>query len=567
MRIVSAILVSAALVGPARAQAPKPVVPDDVASSIRARVESGVMPGIVVGIVSPGGEAYYSQGVLEFGKAGRVDEDTIFEIGSITKAFTGILLADMARRGEVKLDDPVAKYLPAEAAPPREGERQITLLDLAMQRSGLPPMPDNLAPADPADPYVDYGADRLFAYLPTAKLARPIGSAYGYSNLGVGLLGHALARAAKSDYGTLVRERIAVPLGMPATAIDVAPALAPRLAHGHDTSGAKPAPVPAWTWKPTSSLAGAGALRSTAREMVRFLAANAGLGESKLSGAMRDAAQERGDAGSPKMAIGLGWHLRKSDAGTLVWHNGGTGGFHSFCAFDPATKTGVVVLANGNGSIDDIGIHLLDPKSPLQEVAAALTVAEPKLARLDGYYDLGGGTTIHVTHEGTQLYARLTGQQRLPVFARSETRFFYRAVPAELEFDVPAEGVAGQVTLHQGGRRMPATRLAAEAVPKERVEIQVDPAALAEYVGEYELAPGAVLDCAIESGRLACRLTGQPRFPVYAESPSVFFYKVVDATLTFTRDAAGKVDAVVLRQGGIQQRAARMAEAAPAREP
>jgi hypothetical protein len=115
------------------------------------------------------------------------------------------------------------------------------------------------------------------------------------------------------------------------------------------------------------------------------------------------------------------------------------------------------------------------------------------------------------------------------------------------------------VTLHQGGRQVPAKRLAAEESPKERVEIEVDPAALAEYVGRYEFAAGVVLDCALDAGRLACRLTGQERFPVYAESPSVFFYKVVDAQLTFTRDTAGTVDAVVLRQGGRDQRAERLA--------
>jgi CubicO group peptidase (beta-lactamase class C family) len=494
---------------------------------------------------------------MEVGKPAKVDEDTIFEIGSITKVFTGILLAEMAQKGEVRLEDPVAKYLPAEAAPPREGERQITLLDLATQRSGLPRLPENLAPADAGDPYVDYTPERLYAYLSKAKLETPIGSTYGYSNLGVGLLGHALSRAGKSDYGTLVRERITVPLGMTVTALEVDPSHAARVARGHDTAGAKPTPVPPWTWNKTSSLAGAGGLRSTAREMTRFVAANAGLVESKLSAALRDTQQERSDAGSPRMGIGLGWHIRKSDAGAVVWHNGGTGGFHSFCGFDPATKTGVVVLANGNGSIDDIGFHLLDPKSPLQEAAATLTVDEPKLARLDGFYDMGG-VTIHVTHEGTQLYAQLTGQPRYPVFARSETRFFYRVVPAELEFDVAADGSVGQVTLHQGGRQMPAKRVAAPATRKERVEVQVDPAVLAECAGKYDFAPGVVMDCVVEAGHLACQLTGQPRVPVYAESPSVFFYKVVDATLTFTRDASGKVDAVVLKQGGVMQRAARV---------
>ena len=551
------ILVAVALAAAAAATPPKPTVPEDVAASVRARVDGGLIPGIVVGIVSPGGETYLSRGVRAVGKQGAVDEDTLFEIGSITKTFTGLLLADMVRRGEVSLDDPVAKYLPPQAAPPREGDRQITLLDLATQHSGLPRMPANFAPADPRDPYVDYTAEKLYADLPRETLAKPIGT-YGYSNLGMGLLGHVLGRAAKSDYATLVRERITGPLGMTVTAFDVPPALAERAAQGHDTEGAAPSPVPAWTWTRASALTAAGGLRSTAREMLRYLAANAGLVETRLAGPMAEAQRERAEAGSSEMGIGLAWHLKKTAKGPLLWHNGGTGGFHSFCGFDPATRTGVVVLANGSGSIDDLGFHLLDPGSPLQEPKAAVSVPEAKLGRLDGHYDFGGGMRIQVSHEGTQLYAQLTGQPRVPVFARSETAFFYRVVPAELTFDVAEDGAVSGLTLHQNGRDMPARRLSAEEAPKERVEVAVDPALLAQYAGRYSLAPGAVLDCLVEERHLACQLTGQPRFPVYAESPSSFFYKVVDAQLTFTRDAAGAVDAVVLHQGGADRRAARI---------
>jgi len=558
MRSPLAIIVSLALSAAALAAVPKPIVPDDVTTNVRARVEAGLAPGVVVGIVSPGGEAYFATGVLEIGKPEKVDEDTIFEIGSITKAFTGILLADMVKRGEVLFDDPVAKYLPPEAAPPHEGERQITLADLATQHSGLPRLPQNMQPADPNDPYADYTPERLYAFLPRAKLEHPIGSTYAYSNLGVGLLGHALSRAAQKDYGTLVRERVATPLGMTVSAIDVEPAQAPRVAHGHDTRGTKPTPVSPWTW-PHSAVAGAGGLRSTAREMIRFVAANTGLVETPLADAMRESHRERAEAGSPEMGIGLGWHIRKSGTARIVWHNGGTGGFRTFCGFDPATKTGVVVLANGNTGFDDVGFHLLDAKTPLQEAATSLAVPESKLARLDGYYELAPERTIHVTHEGTQLFAQLTGQPRFPVFAKSETRFLYRVVEAELEFEVAGEKPADRVTLHQGGKDMSAKRVAAEAAPKEHVEIEIDPALLAEYAGKYSLAPNVVIDCAVDAGRLACQLTGQPRFPVYAESPTSFFYKVVDAQLTFTRGPAGKVDAVELHQGGVTQRAERVA--------
>jgi CubicO group peptidase (beta-lactamase class C family) len=543
-------------IAPARADAAPPI-PDAVKANVKARVDAGLAPGIVVGIIVPGGESYFSYGVLAAGKPGEVDADTIFEIGSMTKAFTGTLLAEMVRRGEVKLDDPVKKYLPDTVKVPHEGPREITLLDLATHRSGLPRMPANFNPADPNDPYVDYTAELLYAYLAEATLSHPIGSSYEYSNFGMGLLGHALARAAKSDYETLVRQRIAKPLKMTITSTLDDAANAKRRAQGHTVEGVTPAPAPAWTWRTSSVLVGAGGLRSTAREMLRFVAANAGLVESPLSAAMQDAHKERADAGSPKMGIGLAWHLRKNGDQIEVWHNGGTGGFHSFVGFDPKTKTGVVVLCNSTESIDDIGIHVLDPETPLKEASKAVVVPEAKLARLDGHYDLGGAA-IDVTHEGSQLYAQVTGQQRFPVFPKSETVFFYHVVPAELEFSVEADGTVNQLTLHQGGRDVPAKRAAAAAPPKERKEVPVDPKILADYAGKYELAPGVVLDVAVKEGHLACQLAAQPRLDVYAESDTKFFYKVVDAQLTFVRNAAGKVESVVLHQGGVDQTAKRV---------
>ena len=126
----------------------KPVIPDAVKANINARIAAGETAGIVVGFVGAGGETYMSAGVLETGKPGKVDPDTIFEIGSITKAFTGILLADMAKQGLVKLDDPVRKYLPDTVQVPKD-KREITLLDLATHHSSLPRMPGNFSPADP----------------------------------------------------------------------------------------------------------------------------------------------------------------------------------------------------------------------------------------------------------------------------------------------------------------------------------------------------------------------------------------------------------------------------------
>jgi CubicO group peptidase (beta-lactamase class C family) len=533
-------------------------IPDDVKANVQDRISGGMSPGIVIGFVGPdGAETYHAAGVMTVGKPDPVTPDTIFEIGSITKSFTGVLLAEMASRGEVKLSDPVRKYLPEGVTLPKEGEREITLEDLATQRSGLPRLPDNMEPADPANPYVDYTAERLYAFLARAKLNHPIGSTYEYSNLGMGLLGHALTRAAKLDYDALVKARIAAPLTMTVTSTTVAPELKAKLATPHEIGGEKPKPAEPWTWTSSSALTGAGGLRSSARDMLRYVIANAGVPTSPLTAAMKEAQKPRAEAGSKAMAIGLAWHLKRSGERVLIWHNGGTGGFHSFCGFDPATKTGVVVLANSTEDIDDIGLHLLDDSEPLHAVAKIITIPEAKLARLDGFYDVGGAT-IHVTHEGSQLYAQLTGQGRYPLFPKSEKLFFYRVTPAELEFDLPTEGPATQATLHQGGRDIPAKRVAAGIEPKPHKEVPIDAKLLAEYAGNYELAPSIRLTVAVKESRLAVQLTGQPQFDAYPESDKDFFLKVVEAQITFTRGADGKVDALILHQGGADQRAARV---------
>lgn len=554
--LASFFLVSVSAPRPLAAEGAPPI-PDDVRANVQARVDAGENPGIVVGMIGPAGETYFSAGVLKLGAPDKVEPDTLFEIGSITKVFTGTLLADMVRKGEVKLEDPVKKYLPETATLPKEDKREITLVDLAMQRSGLPRMPDNLAPADPEDPYVDYTADRLYAFLAKASLEHPIGSTYEYSNLGMGLLGHVLSRAAKTDYGTLVAKRITGPLKMSVTNLDVPAENRAKLAQGYSNETGTLKPAHAWTWNAASSCAGAGGLRSSARDMLRFVAANAGLVDTKLAAAMKDARTERADAGSPEMGIGLAWHILKKNGKSSVWHNGGTGGYRSFIAFDPATKTGVVVLTNSTESIDDIGAHLMDPASPLKPPTPKATVTEESLAKLDGYYDLGG-PSIHVTHEGTQLYAQVSGQERYPVFPKSDKVFAFKVVPAELEFDVQPDGTVPKLTLHQGGHDIPAARMAAEAAPKERTEVAVDPKLLAEYAGRYAFAPGVVFDCVVQETHLACQLGNQPRLDVYPESPTSFFYKVVDAQISFDRNEAGKVASVTLHQGGHDQTAKRM---------
>nr|NIM51781.1 serine hydrolase [Gemmatimonadales bacterium] len=347
------------------AQAPD--IAEEVRESVRARVDHGYNFGIVVGVVSPAGTRYYGYGKTAASGGTTPDEHSVFEIGSITKAFTGILLADMVERGEVHLEDPIELYLPSTVRVPTRGGQSITLVHLATHRSGLPRLPDNMDPADPSNPYADYSVEQMYEFLSGHTLRRDIGAEYEYSNLGGGLLGHVLALRAGRSYEELVTARIADELGMAATRVTFTPEMQSRLAVGHRG----PNEVPNWD---IPTLAGAGALRSTAHDMLLFLSANMGLTESRLLGAMETSHESREEAGSPSMRIGLGWHIRLSGEREIIWHNGGTGGYRSFAGFVRGGQTGVVVLSNTSTSADDIGFHMLDPSLPLREIQVAVDV-------------------------------------------------------------------------------------------------------------------------------------------------------------------------------------------------
>ncbi len=233
LSVTFAMILLGAIAG---AQSPpnSPVPPDsEIRKILVERIDTfhqGV--GIVVGVIEPQGRRVVAYGSLNQGDPRPLNGDTTFEIGSVTKVFTSLLLSDMVQRGEVALADPVAKYLPAEVKVPERGGRVITLVDLSTHTSGLPRMPSNFNPKDPANPYADYTAEQLFQFISSFQLTRDIGSQFEYSNLGGGLLGQALARRAGMDYEALVRTRITGPLGMSSTGITLSPEMKARLALG-----------------------------------------------------------------------------------------------------------------------------------------------------------------------------------------------------------------------------------------------------------------------------------------------------------------------------------------------
>ncbi|WP_224274171.1 serine hydrolase [Streptomyces sp. LS1784] len=293
---------------------------------------------------------------------------TLFEIGSVTKVFTSLVLARLALDGAVRLDEPLAEVLTGaaggRAVVPAKGPQPITLRHLATHTSGLPRLPRGMvvqslmAPNRP-DPYADCTADRVLDGLARTRLRTAPGRGFRYSNLGAGLLGLALAQRCGIGYEELVAREVCAPLGLVDTCVRSDPDQSARLAHGHTPGGR---PVPYWN---LAAVPGMGALRSTAADLVVFLRAQLATErepDAPLSPAIALTRETRHRV-NPFAWTHLGWlghRLHTQQGGHLqIWHNGGTGGFSSFTAFDPEKQVGVVVLANTRRSADPAGTALL----------------------------------------------------------------------------------------------------------------------------------------------------------------------------------------------------------------
>jgi CubicO group peptidase (beta-lactamase class C family) len=303
--------------------------------------------GIVVG-VQYGDETYTAAGgEIGLNYKTSPDRSTIFEIGSVSKVFTCLLLADAIARGEVTLDQPVEELLGHGISAPKFKGQPIRLVDLATHTSGLPRLPTNLAIKNIFNPYANYSVDDLHAFLAEYELGRAPGTKYEYSNVGMGLLGHALAKRAGKSYEELLVERICQPLGLSDTVVTLSDDQKSRFAKGI-AGGVIPMPASPWDFP---SLAGCGGIRSTLDDMLVFVRANLQPEKTELADAIRLSHQEHftthepDEKSSVKTGVALGWHYTNGRI-PYLWHNGMTGGYASFVAIVPEKKLGLVVLSN-----------------------------------------------------------------------------------------------------------------------------------------------------------------------------------------------------------------------------
>ncbi|MGA9306682.1 MAG: serine hydrolase [Candidatus Sulfotelmatobacter sp.] len=428
--------------------------------------EDGI--GIIVGVIGPQGRRVIPYGHFSQKDPRPLDGHTLFEIGSVSKVFTALLLADMVRKGEVALADPVAKYLPSGVKIPERNGRAITLVDLATHTSGLPFMPDEL-PAFRTSATPDNSDAQLYKFLARYQLTRDPGAEWDYSNVGYWLLGQALATRAGMDYETLLRARILAPLKMKNTAITLTAKLKARLAIGHNA-----VLQPAASFSSVSiysAMPAAGGLVSTVNDLLTFLAVAMDYEPSPLAPSMAAMLTTRRPIDGDDSEQALGWVVTGKGDDQLVTHDGFTWGYASYVAWDSATRTGVVVLSNQLTGVGDIGRHLLQPNTPL-ELPTVTKHTEIKLgsAVLDTYagrYETEGVGMFNIAQDSDFLTLQLPADWGLPKLRlRPETQrdFFVAELPVRVTFQTDSEGHVNGLLLYppHGQHPLPANRIRSE---------------------------------------------------------------------------------------------------------
>jgi CubicO group peptidase (beta-lactamase class C family) len=330
----------------------------EVDAQVNKFIRHGLSPGLVVGVYKDGRSFIKGYGCTHKEAAGAPGATTTFQIGSVSKLLTALLLQTLCDEGVVTMEATLGELI-GGSMPLSPAAQRVTLKQLVTHTSGLPSIPKSLGAKatkmagedDPLlDPYSYLGPQFVFEYLATTSDKRQAGR-FEYSNLGMGLLGHVLEVVTARDYESLVVDKVLTPLGMNATAITLTSEAKARLAQGYSAKGA---PTRIWTF---AALAGAGAFYSNADDMLKFIRASV----------------EDGGLASPsfqKMRVpqfggdtGIGWMQatfldRFFGNRKVVWHNGMVGGYASYLCIDAQARTGVVILTNQASATEMLGMML-----------------------------------------------------------------------------------------------------------------------------------------------------------------------------------------------------------------
>ncbi len=350
-RFAYAILLVSTVLVPANAQVTFIDSQADAIESLLTDKFGDSNSGMVIGLIDEHGRRVFSSGKLDNDTNRHVDGDTLFEIGSVTKIFTVLLLQDSVRRGELQFDEPVESFLSDSVTMPSYNGKKISLLNLAVQDSGLPHFPDNLSdkplgelPLKNIKEFSDaYTVEDMYRFLSSYKLPQEPGESFQYSNVGMALLGHVIEKRTGKTYECLVVDRICHPLNMKSTLITLNPELKSRLARGHWLDGEQSEHID------FQAFASAGSLLSTANDLLHFLSANLGIRQVELTPLLANMQVNR-HKGSPQFGrTAMPWvdnGVYNPPGSELLGHSGGGLGTIAFIAIDKKKRRGVVVLTN-----------------------------------------------------------------------------------------------------------------------------------------------------------------------------------------------------------------------------
>ncbi len=520
----------------------------ELRDEFRAAIEQGIANGryqsVAVGLFDNGEQSQWLFGAVEPGGA-KPTADTVYEIGSTTRCFTGLLLAEALYAGKIRLDDTLGKiFADVHFADPKLAA--MTIGEIAAHRAGLPAIASNLFPRSVDDPYVAFDAAALNAYLAHAHLDGKAGT-YRYSELGVALLGEIVARIYRKDYRSLVASEVLAPLGLGESGFGNVSRLVDGFRDGK--------PAPHWQHQ---TFAPASGMRASLSDLMRFAAATLRPDKTTLRAAILLARQPRATAGGGETA--LAWQIVpvESDGQTwpLLWQAGITGGFASFVGLRTDKQRAVVLLGNAGVDISALGLTLIAdrnaPPAPpkLLPLVAPASLAYPGLYR----FDTGGDLLVRATDDGMSV--QIGGYLPQAMTAYDEDAFEITGAAGQVTFERQDTKVVGAI-LHRGGTNLHAARLSEAAPALKRNTSPLDAKELAAYAGDYALSPSMRAHVVVATPGLRAQLTGTA--PTFLQSCAHDRFCDADGTLeiAFMRERNGKASALDWRQGVFEVRATR----------
>jgi CubicO group peptidase (beta-lactamase class C family) len=543
--LLNKLLYVLALAGVTTAAGAQPIPLANYRHTLEQGVDSGAYAQVAVGWLDHGERQFWF-----FGRDGKPDDASQFEIGAASEIFTGLLLARAAYEGKLRLQSTVRELLPKAfpLADPALGA--ITVQQLATHQSGLPALPPNLLPANIDDPYADYTLPNLHALLANYRLTQ---APTAYSTLDAGLLGQLLGAAYDKDYASVLHDKILQPLGMQHTGFDDSLFLLSGHAHG--------TVAPHWHF---SALGAAAGLRSSTGDLLTFLQQNLRPADSPLRAALLLARQAQ-DAATQD--VGLGWDIVEIRDGEqswpLVWRASRTAGFSTFLGFRTDRQQALVLLGNSDADLSALGIAWLEQRPPPPVPAPRAPAAAPKPASLDmyaGLYAVRGGAELSVRASERGLLAQVRGQPAVALQPIGEDLFAGETLVLTFQRDA---GKVSSALVNADGVHVQAYRLSEHAPGIARAPIALDGTHLGDFVGDYRLDADTLLRIRAYADTLSLQITG--RAPLVLRAFATDRFGDTDATceVTFQRDDKHAVTGAMVDLGGGDRVAPRVVWAAP----